>query len=145
MVPWPDPCKVYLGDTLDPRFLLSYKQLSNVVQSMEQIDCRDIAVAWASCQIRKIAGAHAPGMLGTFSPPPRVSDPDLLHGTCVTHVLWCMTGLITSDFLWSRWGKRSQHSRRIRNPQVYVSGKRPMASYDSTKHYRLFMVDTKES
>ena len=26
---------------------------------------------WASCQIRKIAGAHAPGMPGTFSPPPR--------------------------------------------------------------------------
>ena len=29
---------------------------------------------------------HAPGMLGTFSPPPRVSDPDMHHGTCVTHV-----------------------------------------------------------
>ena len=28
--------------------------------------------AWASCQIRKIASAHAPGMPGTFSPPPRV-------------------------------------------------------------------------
>ena len=38
------------------------------------------------CQIRKIAGAHAPGMLGTFSPSPQVSDPDMHHGTCVTHV-----------------------------------------------------------
>ena len=37
---------------------------------------------WASYQIRKIAGAHAPGMPETFSPPPRVNDRDMLHGTC---------------------------------------------------------------
>ena len=72
--------------------------------------------------------AHAPGMPGTFSPPPRVSDPDMHHGTCVTHVPWCMPGLLTSGFLWSRWrGKRSRHSRRMRNPQFYVYGKRPIA------------------
>ena len=34
--------------------------------------------------------AHAPGMPGTFFPPPRFSDPDMHHGTCVTHVPWCM-------------------------------------------------------
>ena len=62
-----------------------------------------------------------------FSPPPLVSDPDMHHGTCVTHVPWCMSGLLTIGFLWSRWrGKRSRHSRRMRNPQFYVSGKRPM-------------------
>ena len=44
------------------------------------------AISWASYQIRKIAGAHAPGKPGTFSPPPRVSDPDMHHGTCVTQV-----------------------------------------------------------
>ena len=55
---------------------------------------------WASCQIRKIA--DAPGMPGTFSPPPRVSDPDMHHGTCVTHVPWCMPGSLTIGFLW-RW------------------------------------------
>ena len=58
--------------------------------------------AWASYQIRKIAGAHALGMPGTFSPPWRVSDPDMHHGTCVTHVPWCMPGSLTSSFLWSR-------------------------------------------
>ena len=58
--------------------------------------------AWASYQIRKIAGAHAPGMAGTFSPPPRVSDPDMHHGTCVTLVPWFMSGSLTSSFLWSR-------------------------------------------
>ena len=61
---------------------------------------------WASCQIRKIAGANAPGMPATFSPPPMASDPDMRHGTCVTHVPWCMPGSLTIGFLWSRrWGK----------------------------------------
>ena len=59
-------------------------------------------ISWASCQVRKIAGAHAPGMPGTFSPPPEASDPDMHHGTCMTHVPWCMPGSLTSGFLWSR-------------------------------------------
>ena len=37
-----------------------------------------------------------------FYPPPRVSDPDTHHGTCVTHVPWCMLGSLTGGFLWSR-------------------------------------------
>ena len=65
-----------------------------------------IARPWASCQIRKIEGAHAPGMPGTFSPSPHVSDPDMHHGTCVTHVPWCMPGSLTSGFIWNwRRGK----------------------------------------
>ena len=61
-------------------------------------------------------------MPGTFSPPPRVSDPDMHHGICVMHMPWCMPGSLTSGFLWNRWrGKRSRHSRRMRNPQFYVS------------------------
>ena len=71
--------------------------------------------------------AQAPGMPGTITPPPRVGDPDMHHGTCVTHVLWCMPGSLTSGFLSSGWReKRSRHSRRMRNPQFCVSGKRPM-------------------
>ena len=58
--------------------------------------------AWASCQIRKIAGAHAPGMPGTCYPSPQVSDTDMHHGTCITHVPWCMPGSLTSSFLWNR-------------------------------------------
>ena len=82
-------------------------------------------IQWASCQIRKITGAHAPGMPGTFSPPPRVSD--MHHGTCVTHVPWCMQGSLTSgSFEVGGEGKRSRHSRCMRNPKFYVSGKRPM-------------------
>ena len=66
----------------------------------------------------KLRVAHAPGMLRMFSPSPRVGDPNMHHGTCETHVPWCMTGSLTSCFLWIRWrGKRSRHSRRMRNPQ----------------------------
>ena len=77
-------------------------------------------------------------MPGTFPPPQPVSDPDMHHGTCVTHVPWCIPGC----FLWSRWqGKRSRHSRRMRNPQFCVSGKRPMLcfewrNYDSLTHIK---------
>ena len=46
----------------------------------------------------------------------------IMHdGTCV------MPGSLTNDFLWSRWwGKRPRHPLRMRNPQFYVSGKRPI-------------------
>ena len=45
----------------------------------------------------KLRAAHAPGMPGTFSPPPTskktvVSDLGMHHGTCVRHVPWCMSG-----------------------------------------------------
>ena len=46
----------------------------------------------------KLRVAHALGMPGTFSPPPQVSDLDMIHGTCVTHVPWCMPGSLTNGF-----------------------------------------------
>ena len=83
----------------------------------------------------KLGVAHVPGMPRTFPSPPRVSDPDMHQGTCVTHVPWCMPGSLTSGFLWSRWrGKRSRHSRRMRNPQFYVSGKRPIGCHSYHLH-----------
>ena len=60
----------------------------------------------------KLRVAHAPGMPGTFSPPPRVSDPDMHHDT----VLWCMSGSLTNGFLWSRW-----QEKRSRLPGVCVT------------------------
>ena len=66
----------------------------------------------------KLRFVHAPGMPGALYPRLRVSDPDMHYGTCVTHVPWCMPGSLTSGFLWSQWReKRSQHSRRMHNPQ----------------------------
>ena len=68
----------------------------------------------------KLPVRYAPGMPGTFSPPPRFSDP-------VSHVPRCMPGSLTSDFLWCRWlWKRSRYSWRICNQHFCVSGKRPM-------------------
>ena len=76
----------------------------------------------------KLWVAHAPGMPGTFSPPPRISAPDMHHGTCVTHVPWWMPGSLTNGALWSwRREKRFRHFRRMRNPQFYVSGKGSIA------------------
>ena len=79
----------------------------------------------------KLLVEHAPRMPGTFSLMPQVSDSNMHHGTCVTHVPWCMLGSLTSGFLRSQWrGKHSQHSRRMRIPQFYVFGKRPMKPHD---------------
>ena len=90
---------------------------------MESIPFSRVSVPLSQGRLARYAKlwvVHAPGMPGTFSPPPRISDP-------TTHVPWCMPGLLTSGSLWSRWrGKRSRHSRRMRNPQFYVSGKRPL-------------------
>ena len=83
----------------------------------------------------KITILSAPGILGTFSQPPRVSDPNMHLGTCVTHVPWCIPGSLSSGFLWSRWREKCfGHSWPMRNLQFYVSGKRPMelSNSDST-------------
>ena len=56
---------------------------------------------WASYQIRKIAGCACAGNAGKVFPrrrfqrKPLVSDPGMHHGTCVTHVPWCMSRSLT--------------------------------------------------
>ena len=64
---------------------------------------------------------------------PLVSDPGMHHGTCVMHVPWWMSGSLT------RCGreKRSWYSRRMRNPQFYGSGKRPIgiSNYIHVKYW----------
>ena len=62
-------------------------------------------IAWASYQIRKIAGCACAGNAGNVFPCGRlqwkssVSDPGMHHGTCVTHVPWCMSGSLTRSGL----------------------------------------------
>ena len=77
----------------------------------------------------KLYGANGRNTIPLHSyKSPQVSNPDMHHGTCIMHMQWCMPGSLTSGFLWSRcWGKRSWHSRHIRNPQIYLFGKRPIA------------------
>ena len=56
---------------------------------------------WTSYQIRKIVGCACAGNAGNVFPTrrfqrkPLVSDPGMHHGTCVTHVPWCMSGSFT--------------------------------------------------
>ena len=63
--------------------------------------CGCNTVPWASYQIRKIACCACAGNAGNVFPrhrlqrKPLVSDPGMHHGTCVTHVPWCMSGSLT--------------------------------------------------
>ena len=82
---------------------------------------------WACCQIHKIMGCACIGNARNVFSPTRVSDPDMHHVTCVTHVSRCIPGSLISGFLWKRCpGILSWHFRRMHNPQFYVSGMRPM-------------------
>ena len=108
-----------------PSGVISYVIMDSNVVNHSQQDSSKVDHHGPLTRYVKLRVTHAPGMPGTFSPPPLVGDPDLHHGTCVTHVPWCMPGSLTSGFLWILWrGKRSRHSWRIRNGQFYVSGKR---------------------
>ena len=84
----------------------------------------------------KLWVVHAPKMLGMFSPPPtskdRASDPGMYHGPCVTHVPRCM----------SLWRRKRSRSRRMRNPQFYLSGNRPhvMTSISNTNKLCAYCV-----
>ena len=70
----------------------------------------------------KLRVAYAPGIPGMFSHHRGLAFPK-----CVSHVQWCMPGSLTSGFLSSRWrGKHSGLFRRMGNPQLYLSGKRPI-------------------
>ena len=73
---------------------------NNHVVCFDQI----FVLPWASYQIRKIAGCACAGNAGNVFPrrrfqrKPLVSDPDMHHGTCVTHVPWCMSGSLTCGY-----------------------------------------------
>ena len=54
--------------------------------SAEHINVSDMLQEVEILPTVKLRLAHAPGMLGTFSPPLRVSDPDMHHSRCVAHV-----------------------------------------------------------
>ena len=75
----------------------------------------------------KLWVAHAPRVPGTFprhrKRKPLVSSLGMHHDTCVTPVPWCMSGSLTGGWR----GKRTRHPWRMRNPQFYLSGKRPMS------------------
>ena len=80
----------------------------------KQFAAKNIVSRGPFTRYAKLRFVHAPGMPGmpgTFSPPPQVSDPV---------VPWCMPGSLTISFLWGRWwGKRSRHKRPMDYIAVY--------------------------
>ena len=90
-----------------------------------------------SCQIHKTEGCTCVGdarnvLLRRKS---LVSDPGMHNGTCVMHVPRCMSGSLTRVR-----GKSSRHSRRMRNLQFYVSGKRPIRRGVNNQSAEVFIV-----
>ena len=64
-------------------------------------------------------------------PRPRLQGKPLVSDPCMHHV-----GI--ANPWWQ--GKRSQHSRRMRNPQFYVSGKRPIVQMP-VKHPQIILAN----
>ena len=93
----------------------------------------------------KLRVAHAPECPQRFprhrlKRKPLLSDPGMHHGTCVTHMPWCMLGSLTL-----RWqGKRSRHSQRMRNRQFYITGKKPMTMRNDYVHLKYALLTQDE-
>ena len=90
---------VLLNQPIDHKWTPSFKLALSVYISCLTLH-RSLSL-WASYQIRKIAGCACAGNAGNVFPRRRfqrkllVSDPGMHHSTCVTHVLWCMSGSLT--------------------------------------------------
>ena len=88
----------------------------------------------------KLRIAHVPGMPRTFSPPltSKETTARLRSRHASRHVRQARAVMhVGIAYPWW-WGKRSRHSRRMRNPQFYVSGKRPM-TLAHILHYSTFL------
>ena len=92
------------------------------------------ASQWKRCEYGpltryvKLRVAHAPGMPGTFSAPPTSKDTAMYRSRHASRHVRDARALMHVGIANPRWcGKRSRQCRHMRNPQFYVSGKRPMA------------------
>ena len=110
--------------TMGCKYTLTYSQPNcNCGLDKAQMGSRHVPLT----RYVKLRVAHAPGIPGTFSPPlisketasyrSRHASRHVRHARAVVHV-----GIATLQ--WQ--GRRSRHSRRMRNPHFYVPGKRPM-------------------
>ena len=82
-------------------FMVIEKKLMNISKASCKTVVYPVCWQWASCQKGKIAGCACAGNAGNdfhrhrLRRKPLVSDPSMHHGTCVTHVPWCMSGSLT--------------------------------------------------
>ena len=76
---------------------------------------------------RKLPVAHALGMPGMFSPPPTSKETASYRSQHASRHVRDARAVMHDGNANSQWrGKRYRHSRRMHNPQFYVSGKRPI-------------------
>ena len=108
--------------------LCNEERIIAIVSGAVESDFCKFAVLWRdSYQIRKIAVCACAENAGNFPPPPtskktaskrsRHASRHVRHTRAVMHV-----GIANPRW----WVKRSRHSRRMRDQQFHVSGKRPM-------------------
>ena len=78
----------------------------------------------------KLWVAHAPRMSETFPPPPTSKETTSSRSCHASRLGRHARALMHGGIANPRWrGKLSRHSRRMRNPQFYVSGKLPISGY----------------
>ena len=82
------------------RTLTSGKQIDRIQCLPSNLGCRVDCSNGPLTRYGKLRVAHAAGMPGTFprhrlQRKPLVSYPGMHHGTCVTHLPWCMSGSLT--------------------------------------------------
>ena len=75
----------------------------------------------------KLWAAHAPRMSGTFSPPPSSKETASYRPRHASRHVRPARAVMHVRIANPRWrGKRSRPYQRMRNPQFYISGKRPI-------------------
>ena len=94
-----------------------YQYKNTIIKTKNHTNTENIYVTAARCNRVCHSGGHYYGPLIRYVKLPVrmrweyrerfpchrwLSDPDMQHGTCVTHVPWRMPGSLTSSFLWSR-------------------------------------------
>ena len=99
----------------------------------------DVNITYHLCQLhgplRRYAKswfAHAPGMPGTFSPSSTPKETASCRSRHASRHVLDTRAVMHVGIAKVRWrGKRPRYSRRMRSPQFYVPGKRPIATlYD---------------
>ena len=76
----------------------------------------------------KLRVAHAPRMPGTFPPPPTSKETASYRSRHASRHVSHARAMMHFEINNPQWrGKHSRHSRRMRNPQSSISGKRPMS------------------
>ena len=101
--------------------------------------CLHRDVTWASYQIRKIAGCACAGNAEKVFPRLRIQREPLVsdHGTCVTHVPWCMSESLTRG-----GGENVPAYPAHAHPQFYVYDKRPITSHKVWEWVTCYILQT---